>query len=514
MNGIHIEEIKKKAEKLLNRTPGLAYSIFTANEIIDEQGLGLASIENETSRVTAYTLFRIGSVSKTLTSTLLNKLVEKGLVDLDIPIKQYIPELQLQDKKAEETITLRMLLTHTAGLPDGGDIYGNRDMHALQQFVQEVLPTLTFIAPPNLLYSYGNIAYNLAGYVIERICKKPFARVMKEEIFDPLQMNDTTFDPLVAMTYPIALQHEQHKDGSFRVIHHFPENASCYPSYGCISNIKDMAKVGQMYLKKGIYQGEKILSEATVQHILTTYTNRYSFPPCEVALGWLKEEDKGVSYYWYSGSVGTYRSFFVLFPQHHVGIFIVANQDTGWELVEELIKQLATQKKSPINMKEISIHTFLPLCGKYISYKNGLIELYMQHNEAYIKLNYEPYKIREWKNNYLIGINEENKPQIAIGILSDSTYLMVNGSSAKKVTQAFRQHSISYYKKYCGNYKQGDMSLSFYIEDEKAYILDEGNSLTCTYLFDKTFYCSNFGLLEFKNNSLIIQAAWTFRKGD
>ncbi|AMA73027.1 MULTISPECIES: serine hydrolase domain-containing protein [Aneurinibacillus] len=70
------------------------------------------------------TLFRIGSVSKSLTATLIMRLVQEGILDLNVPIHTYIHEFTLQNKEDTRSITLCMLLSHTAGFPDGGDIVG------------------------------------------------------------------------------------------------------------------------------------------------------------------------------------------------------------------------------------------------------------------------------------------------------------------------------------------------------------------------------------------------------
>jgi CubicO group peptidase (beta-lactamase class C family) len=118
LNFIKIEE---KANELLQKAPGMAVSIFSNNEILFEKGFGVTNTEEQGVEVTPDTMFRIGSVSKTLTATLIMKLVEQEKLELDLPIVNYIPELKLSNQEAVNKITLCMLLSHTAGLPDGGD---------------------------------------------------------------------------------------------------------------------------------------------------------------------------------------------------------------------------------------------------------------------------------------------------------------------------------------------------------------------------------------------------------
>lgn len=200
-----------------------------------------------------------------------------------------------------------MLLSHTAGLPDGGDLFGNRENDALEKYVREEIPHLPFVAPPNTMYSYGNHSINLAAYVAERAAGKRFARLMNDEIFTPLEMNRSMYDPLKAMTYPLALQHEKSEDGSFKVDHSFPENVACHGSFFCITNAEDMTKFGQMYLANGKFNREEILTEQSLQEIFCIQANRYTVPECSIGMCWIKDYDEG-NYWWHSGGIGTYRS--------------------------------------------------------------------------------------------------------------------------------------------------------------------------------------------------------------
>jgi CubicO group peptidase (beta-lactamase class C family) len=124
---LNFEKINSLAVSLLEKAPGFAISIFTDREVIFQKGYGTTNTEEQGVDITPATIFRIGSVSKTLTATLIIKLVQQGLLELDRPIKEYVPELKLSFPGAVEITTLRMLLTHTAGLPDGGDLFGSRD---------------------------------------------------------------------------------------------------------------------------------------------------------------------------------------------------------------------------------------------------------------------------------------------------------------------------------------------------------------------------------------------------
>src|SRR5215213_7579287 len=106
--------------------PGLALAIVQGDEVIYARGFGVTSTDDNATPVTPDTLFRIGSVTKPLTGTMIMRLVEMGILDLDKPITDYVDWLVVGDPNVASQITLRMLLSHTAGLPTALDYVGRR----------------------------------------------------------------------------------------------------------------------------------------------------------------------------------------------------------------------------------------------------------------------------------------------------------------------------------------------------------------------------------------------------
>src|SRR5512146_3412226 len=138
------------------------------------------------------TLYVLGSVTKTYTATALMRLVAEGRVELDAPVRRYIPELRLADERAAAEITVLNLLNHTAGLGlrlivetgDGDD--------ALAAYVAK-LPELDLIAPPGARASYSQAGYNLAGRIIEKVTDLTYERAMDSLLFQPLGLSHSLF---------------------------------------------------------------------------------------------------------------------------------------------------------------------------------------------------------------------------------------------------------------------------------------------------------------------------------
>jgi CubicO group peptidase (beta-lactamase class C family) len=173
------ETLSETARESLERfgVPGAAIGIeHDGAEAV--AGSGVTSLENPLD-VDAGTLFQIGSITKTVTGTIAMQLVEQGELDLDAPVRRYLPELRLADEDVAERVTMRHLLTHTGGW--FGDHFADpsRGDDALERIMAEVagLPQL---APLGEIWSYCNSGFYIAGRVLEVLTGKPYESAVRE----------------------------------------------------------------------------------------------------------------------------------------------------------------------------------------------------------------------------------------------------------------------------------------------------------------------------------------------
>ena len=136
--------------------------------------------------------FLLGSVTKLLVTTVVMRLVERGLVDLDAPAQRYAHDFTLSDKDAAARITVRMLVNHTNGI-DAADLcpHSVRGRDASRHYV-EYLSKLGALFEPGACVSYSNPGFVVAARVIEEVTGLPFERAMQSELFDPAGMRDAT----------------------------------------------------------------------------------------------------------------------------------------------------------------------------------------------------------------------------------------------------------------------------------------------------------------------------------
>ncbi|MGC4982126.1 serine hydrolase domain-containing protein [Streptomyces sp. DT193] len=213
---------------------------------------GVTSLANPLP-VDENTLFPLASVSKTFTATALMRLVAQGEVDLDAPVRRYVPELRLADERAAARITVLNLLNHTAGLEwnliDDGK--GDRSLAGLV----DKLPGLPLIAAPGARASYSQAGYNLAGRIVEKVTGLPFEQAMASLVLEPVGLTDTVYGLAEAMVRKFAVGYNRAEDGELRVArpwNAFKEGArGDNPGGGLASSVSDLLRWARFQLGDG-----------------------------------------------------------------------------------------------------------------------------------------------------------------------------------------------------------------------------------------------------------------------
>src|SRR5579875_3940922 len=166
-----------------NEVPGAAIAVYADGEVFDfasgvlSKGTGVEA--------TTESLFQIGSITKVWTATLVMQLVDDGLIELDAPVQKYLPDFALADQTAASTLTVRQLLSHTAGFE--GDVFTDTGMgdDCVEKYVAS-LETDAQLFPPGELFSYNNAGFCVLGRLVELLREKPFDECLRERLFAPL----------------------------------------------------------------------------------------------------------------------------------------------------------------------------------------------------------------------------------------------------------------------------------------------------------------------------------------
>jgi CubicO group peptidase (beta-lactamase class C family) len=196
-------QLDRLAVEAFNRQPlaGLALGVVRDGELVYERGLGFADVEARRP-VTADTVFRIGSISKTMTAIAVMQLVEQGRVGLDDPVNEHLRGYRVEHRSGSPPVTIRHLLTHTGGLGElrrltdvarptiglGGD-----PAKPLRTLTELYAPVLRAELAPGEKWAYANHGFATLGQLVEDVAGRPFAEHVREAVFEPLGMEHTDF---------------------------------------------------------------------------------------------------------------------------------------------------------------------------------------------------------------------------------------------------------------------------------------------------------------------------------
>lgn len=244
-------EVSEVLEDFLRSSgvPGVAVGLFTSDGVVASAARGVSSIEHPETAMTPQTVGAAFSISKIMTATALGVLAVRGSVDFDTPVSRYLPDVRGRDRF--ETTTLRHLLSHTSGLVHGPVPFSSAvDAYdPLERYILGACLGAARFAEPGEVFGYSNTGIVIAGYVLQRIAGKPFAKAMDETLFAPAGMVHTTMDPLVAMTFPLSQQHVLTGSGELVVRRRFDDLRMMRPSSGAFSCAEDLARLGVIHLR-------------------------------------------------------------------------------------------------------------------------------------------------------------------------------------------------------------------------------------------------------------------------
>lgn len=328
-------------EKDMNRLqiPGAVISIVKDDKIILAKGYGSSNLEKAAPVDPTTSMFRIASTTKLFTWTAVMQLVEQGRIDLDTDINTYLKSVKIP-ATYPEPITMRHLMTHTAGFEEGGVGYQiTTDPAKLPGSISETLNKhmLARVRPPGQISSYSNYGATLAGLIVEEVSGVPYNDYIKKYIFDPLDMKySTVVEPLPESFMPNKVVGYNSENGSF--IPGIPtfEGGFRPAGSGTVSAV-DMAHFMIAHLQNGEYGDQQILRPETAELMHSTAFQFDKRLP-GVDLGFAEKQINGLTLITHGGSDPMFNTGLYLVPAEHVGIFVSYNGGEGGDSAADLIQ--------------------------------------------------------------------------------------------------------------------------------------------------------------------------------
>jgi CubicO group peptidase (beta-lactamase class C family) len=509
---LNICRLEQRIEDVMGeaRVPGLALALIQGQEVIYACGFGLTGVEDGGLPVTARTLFRVGSLTKSMTATAIMRTVERGALDLDAPVSRTVPWLRFGQEGAEDRITLRMLLSHSAGLPTAYAPFGRRGQDGLEGYVRDEVSGYEFLAPPGRLYSYSNPGVRVAGLILQVVAGRPYTELMQELVFDPLDMGRTTFDPTVAMTYPVAQSHQMDDDGRLRVWHRYSDDTGSYPSGSAISTAADMAHYGLMQLNAGVYRGRRVLAAESVAEMQSAQVDCYAVEGGGYGLGFHVDSYKGQRRVWHEGSTSNFGSRLVLLTGARAGVVIMNNHAPGFwvraaaltdSLLDELLGLPAETPEPPSAEPDRSCWPQYE--GAYLGDWRGLAEVKVADGQLTLAWNGVTLPLFALRRDLYWGRKPGSEELVAVGFVPEKggqvEYVQVNSSPCRRwAADGGLVPPPGEWPAYAGHFV-GAERLRVRVEGGRLllYSEDAGREMPCLPLGDHRF-ASNVGLVEFQ----------------
>jgi len=189
-----------------HKVPAAAVAVSAGGQVIDVAAGVLSTATGVEATVDS--VFQVGSITKVWTTTLLMQLVDEDKLDLDAPVRRYLPEFGIADEEAAAAITVRQLMCHVAGFE--GDLFTDtgRGDDCVEKYVATLADT-TQLFPPGEMFSYNNAGFCVLGRIVEVLREKPFDACMREHLFAPLGLTHAANGADEAILYRAAIGHIQ-----------------------------------------------------------------------------------------------------------------------------------------------------------------------------------------------------------------------------------------------------------------------------------------------------------------
>ncbi len=320
--------------------PGAAIGVWHEGET-HFLGLGVTNIEFP-QPVDPETLFQIGSTTKTFTGTIAMQLVEEGVLDLDAPVRSYLPAFRLQDEAAAEAVRIGHLVTHLGGWR--GDYFDDtgRGNNALSRGVRRMRRHVAQLTPVGSLWHYNNAGFHVLGRVIEVLCKKPYEQVVSERILTPLGLSKSFFFAEDIITHKTALGHIPSAD-RLKVARPWGLPRLINAAGGLTSNVIDQIRYARFHLGHDLGpEARKVLARRAIK-AMQRPRHKIGGSPAAVGVTWMLDSIERTRTVRHGGSINGQMSAFMFVPKHDFAITVLTNSSGGTQL-NNVVTEWALEK--------------------------------------------------------------------------------------------------------------------------------------------------------------------------
>ena len=310
--------------------PGLALGIVYKDQLIYGKGYGYRDLEKKLP-VETTTLFPIASNTKLFTATAACMLDQEGKLNIDRPVKNYLPSINFNNDELTAKVTLHDMLSHRTGLPRYDGIWLNATFSR-----KDLVSKIAYMKPQygfREAYIYNNMMFSGAGLVMEQVTGMSWEEIIRQKLFAPLGMGASCFTAEEMEKYGNYSHAYFETDSTKRLLpKKFEAQSEALGPAGTIkSSIEDMSHWMIAQLNKGIYKGRqvipsKVIAQTLIPNVISDKVGRWDeLSNSLYCLGRSIQTYKGLKITSHTGSIDGFYSQLLFVPQHQLGVFVVFN---------------------------------------------------------------------------------------------------------------------------------------------------------------------------------------------
>jgi len=366
----NLDELKARIARVLDETrvPGVGLALVGRDGVLWAGGVGLADRAAKRP-VTADTMFRVGSITKSFVALALVKLSEEGRLSLDARVSSIAPELAIENRWDKESpITVAELLEHTAGFDD---------MHFNELYAPlavEKMPLGQILAKnprsrvarwrPGSRFSYANPGYTVAAYLIEKVSGRSWVDYIHDELLVPLGMTSAALRWSPEVDRRLARGYVGDEAVPYRAIWH-------HPAGNLMASPRELAALVQLWLNRGRVGGRALVSAAGMERTERSETNAFGGLDTDYGLGnygdtWQRARMRG-----HDGGIDGFLSSAKYMPDRGVGYVMLLNSTSvnagvAYQRIRELIAEyLVPEAPAPPPRVEVPVEELRGWAGDY-----------------------------------------------------------------------------------------------------------------------------------------------------
>ena len=331
------------------RIPSIAVALVDDQHIVWAEGFGLAD-PGRKGPATAGTVYRVGSVSKLFTDIGIMQLVERGKLNLDTPVANYISDFHPKNP-FDKPITLRELMSHRSGLVREPPVGHYFDSHPAD--LAEVVHSLNqtaLVYPPGTHTKYSNAAITVVGYVLQQVAGRPFAAALKHAVLEPMGLRTSGFEPTPELTRDLAKAEIWTYDGRF-----FPAptfQIGIFPAGSLYTTVTDLAQFESVLFAGGRGPGGPVIGKAALDEM---WTPQFESPenPGQFGLGFALGKLAGHRMVGHDGAIYGFATTLDALPDDKLGAVAVATLDSSNAVTDHIATEalrlmLAARAHQPV----------------------------------------------------------------------------------------------------------------------------------------------------------------------